>query len=153
MGALKHVNDHVLQDIEDYILLEGFKKDKPDRVRKIIEDDHASRITNTKKLTQVNDSETYDEKAKVNIKKRRFMNTLRPPYYWNFFEDGPSPDRVDHVLRHNADPIKCYSDGRIEKIMENIEQVGMNLSMYESEKWNRIRKDTLVIFNQEYKNY
>jgi len=23
--ALKHINDHVLQDIEDYILLEGFK--------------------------------------------------------------------------------------------------------------------------------
>jgi hypothetical protein len=38
--ALKHVNDHVLQDIEDFILLEAFKDKKSDHVRQIIESDH-----------------------------------------------------------------------------------------------------------------
>jgi hypothetical protein len=61
------------------------------------------------------------------IKKRRFMNEIRPPMYWNFFEDGPEAHRVKHVLRHNADPTKCYSDGRVEKIMTTIEEIGMNL--------------------------
>lgn len=31
--ALKHINVHVLQDIEDYILLKSFGKEKPDKIR------------------------------------------------------------------------------------------------------------------------
>jgi len=36
-------------------------------------------------------------------------------------------------LRANADPLnlKIYSDGRVEKIMKNIEEIGINLSRYE----------------------
>lgn len=41
---LKHVNNHVLQDIEDYILLQGFKKERPDKVKEAIELDHQARI-------------------------------------------------------------------------------------------------------------
>jgi len=42
--ALKHVNDHVLQDIEDYILIKGFGKEKPEKIRQMIDDDHKARI-------------------------------------------------------------------------------------------------------------
>jgi len=38
--ALKHINDHVLQDIEDSILLEAFKGMKQDKIRDFIENDH-----------------------------------------------------------------------------------------------------------------
>ena len=31
--ALKHINDHVLQDIEDAIILEGFKGVKKDKLK------------------------------------------------------------------------------------------------------------------------
>lgn len=37
---LKHINDHVLEDIEDAILLEAFKGLKPEKVRDFIENDH-----------------------------------------------------------------------------------------------------------------
>ena len=41
MEALKHVNKHVCQDIEDFILLKGLKTDKlkGDKLRDFIEDD------------------------------------------------------------------------------------------------------------------
>lgn len=118
----------------------------------MIEDDHNVRISNTKRL-MVADGEQYEEKAKGDNKKRRFMNTIRPPYYWNFFEDGPMPDRVDHVLRYNAKPEDCYSDGRVEKILTNIEEIGMNLQRYEEQKWKTLRKHTLDIFTHEYKEF
>ena len=118
----------------------------------MIEEDHKDRISNTKRL-MVADGEVFEEKAKDDDKKRRFMNTIRPPYYWNFFEDGPMPDRVDHVLRYNAKPQDCYSDGRVEKILTNIEEIGMNLQRYEEQKWNLLKKYTLDIFVQEEKQY
>jgi hypothetical protein len=42
--ALKHVNDHVLQDIEDFIILKGFGREKPDKIRQLIDEDHRTRI-------------------------------------------------------------------------------------------------------------
>jgi len=99
------------------------------------------------------DGETFEEKAKLESKKRKFMNGIRPPQYWNFFEDGPVPDRVKHVLRHNAKPQECYSDGRVEIILQNIEEIGMNLQRYEEAKWNTIKKHTLEIFNHEFNEF
>ena len=37
--ALKHINPHVLQDIEDAIILESFKGMKADKIRDFIEND------------------------------------------------------------------------------------------------------------------
>ena len=42
--GLKHINDHVLQDIEDAIILEGFKGVKKDKLKSVIEDDHLLKI-------------------------------------------------------------------------------------------------------------
>ena len=55
----------------------------------------------------------YETDANKNIVKRRYMNDFRPPNYWNFFEDGLGDNKVEHVLRYNADPNLAYSDGRI----------------------------------------
>ena len=150
--GLKHINDHVLQDIEDAIILEGFKGVKKDKLKQLIEDDHLLKIQNTKKL-MAQDADKYEEKAKADIKKRRFMNTLRPPYYWNFFEDVPEENKIPHVLRYDADPSKCYQDGRVEKIMTSIDELGMNLCKYEEKKWEMLRKWTLEIFAHEYKQF
>lgn len=59
---LKHINDHVLQDIEDFILLEAFKGMKPDKIRDFIENDHNLRINEQKKLLG-KESEAFMEKA------------------------------------------------------------------------------------------
>ena len=42
--ALKHINDLVIQDIEDSILLEGFKGIKTSKITEMIENDHKERI-------------------------------------------------------------------------------------------------------------
>jgi len=61
------------------------------------------------------------EKATSDNKKRKYMNSYRPPEYWNFFEDCREEEKIEHVLRFNAKPNDSYKDGRIEKILENIE--------------------------------
>lgn len=85
------------------------------------------------------------------------MNPLRPPVCWNFFEDCPEDEKASHLLRANANPIgpgpKCYEDGRVEKILENIELIGHNLKSHEQTNWDRLKKHILEIFNEEYKEY
>ena len=149
---LKHVNDMVLQDIEDFILLKGFKGTKPDKIKTIIEDDHNESIHSEKRL-KGKEGDEYEANEKADNKKRNFMNTVRPPDYWNFFEDGPEDLKVKHVLRYNAKPHECYKDGRIESIMDNIEKIGHNLENYEDAKWKLLLKYTLEIFEQEFEAY
>ena len=64
------------------------------------------------------------------------MEGLRPPHYWNFVDDSPEGVRVKHVLRSAADPRLSYTDGRIEKILDTVEKIGMNLAGHEDVKWN-----------------
>jgi hypothetical protein len=85
---LKHINDQVLQDIEDAILLKGFKGMKPKQIEAEIENDHKARVGYTKKLMP-KDGDEYEAKALKDITKRKFMNDIRPPNYWNFIEEGP----------------------------------------------------------------
>jgi hypothetical protein len=74
------------------------------------------------------------------------MEGLRPPNYWNFFEDSPEGTKVKHVLRSAADPKAAYSDGRIEKILDSIEKIGKHLSSHEDVKWTQLTKYSLTIF-------
>ena len=78
------------------------------------------------------------------------MNNIRPPHYWNFFQDGPETQKVKHVLRANARPQDSYCDGRVEKILENLMRIGKNLSSHEDVKWKQLTKHTLHIFEQEF---
>lgn len=48
---------------------------------------------------------------------------------------------------------KCYVDDRVEKIMENIEEIAQNLKSHEETNWNRLRKHILEIFSEEYKEH
>ena len=76
---------------------------------------------------------------------------MRPPHYWNFFEDGPEDLRVKHVLRYNADPCSAYSDGRVEAILQNIMEIGNNLKGYEAEKWKLLMTHVNEIFDHDFK--
>lgn len=68
----------VIQDIEDSILLQAFKGQKPSQIQAVIDNDHTERIQNQKKLLG-KDGEKYEEEQKVENKKRKFMDTIRPP--------------------------------------------------------------------------
>lgn len=91
-----------------------------------------------------NRSKEDEEEEKTTDQRRNFLNVMRPPYCWNFFED--SEDKTPHVLRAEADPKKCYIDGRIEKILEDISQLGHHVSHYEETNWKRLRTFTVEIF-------
>lgn len=54
------------------------------------------------------------------MKKRKFLDQMRPPNVWSFHQD-PSEVPVKHVLRAEADPKACYTDGRIEAVLTSIE--------------------------------
>ena len=78
-------------------------------------------------------------------KKRKQLDTMRPPIAWNFIQD-PAEEKIPHVLRAKACPQKCYEDGRIEKIQEAINLIGHDLLRYEEVKWNRLYKQTMEVF-------
>lgn len=125
---LKHVNPHVLQDIEDSILLKGFGKEKPEKIKNMIESNHQLKNADSLKLLGNLENEEAAEEQKTTDEKRRFMLPLRPSEkIWNFFEDCAPEDKTKHVLRFNAKPEAAYCDGRIEEITNNLSEIAMNL--------------------------
>lgn len=73
---------------------------------------------------------------------------MRPPFIWNFFEKG---DYTPHILRAEADPMKCYVDGRIESLFADITHLGQHLTKHEDARWKTLVKYTVEIFKAEYK--
>lgn len=138
---LGHVNDHVMQDIEDYIILQGFAKEKPAQVKAII-DGHKK---DKRRKMGVHKDKDLEDHFHHEDKKREFFNAnLRPPQCWNAFEE---PDtKTPHILRHNAKPQECYIDGRIESIMEDIESIGYNLRNHEEARWKQLVVYAVEIF-------
>ena len=89
--ALNDLNQHVLQDIEDYILLEGFKGEKRAQIKQIINEDHAIRVKSTAMLMtekEGGEKAKYEKKQAEDNLKRQYLNDHRPPVCWNFVEDG-----------------------------------------------------------------
>lgn len=79
-------------------------------------------------------------------KKRVFMVPLRPhERIWNFQYDNEE-DKPKHVLRPDADPTKCYIDGRIEKLFVQINQVAQLIKSHTKERWDKLNLLTLEIF-------
>lgn len=65
---------------------------------------------------------------------------------WNFIEDvNPTP----HVLRAKADPNAAYIDGRVGKLLEIIEALGIHIKNYSSENWKRLGDYTWLIFDHD----
>ena len=131
----------MIQDIEDFIMLEAFKGKTPEQIRKIVEAD-----TNSRKKKK-GKSKEEEEEEKLEEKKRKFLALMRPPYIWNFFEEGM--DTPHHILRADADPAKCYADGRIESLMADITQLGFHLTKHEEQRWKMLVQYTLDIFKAQ----
>lgn len=117
----------------------------------MIDDDQKERLANEKKLKK-NGGEEWFKQAVEDQKKRKQLDTMRPPMVWNFFQD-PGEEKIPHILRAKANPTKCYEDGRIEKIQEAIMLIGMDLSKWEEDKWNLLTKYTLEVFKNVDKKY
>jgi hypothetical protein len=66
-------------------LLEGFKGVK--QVNTVIEDDTSQRMNNEKKLMKDDGEEYFQNALKLNDKRKK-LDTMRPPFCWNFFDDA-----------------------------------------------------------------
>lgn len=109
-------------------------------MQKIIEED----INNRKK--KKGKSKDEEEEEKYGEKRRRFLESMRPPFIWNFFEEG---DETPKFLRAEADPAKCYIDGRIESLMADITQLGFHLTKHEEQRWKMLVQYTIEIFKAQ----
>jgi hypothetical protein len=56
-------------------------------------------------------------------------------------------------MRYNADPRLSYEDNRMQMILDNITEIGINLRTYEQEKWEQLLDHNHQIFNADYKQY
>lgn len=150
---LRHVNKHVQEDYEDYILLHGFQKQKgihniKDMNNRIQEILVRQRILAKVELDKQRDrdEEVPDpiEEGKIHDKKRAFKNVYRPHMtVWNFEEEKePTP----HVMRPDADPMKCYVDGRIEELHDLVKTLANSLKNTAKERWDILNQYTLKIF-------
>lgn len=124
-------------------MLQGFKTKKVDELRKLIDDD----LTQRKKKKGKTKEEEEEEKAED--KRRKFLDQMRPPFVWNFFD--PQDVETPHILRAEADPAKCYGDGRIQSLMEDINQLATHLTKHEEQNWKILVNYTLEIFKAEFK--
>lgn len=97
-----------------------------------------------------------EEMEKETDKKRAFVNYMKPPFCWNFFlkddEETGEEVKIPHVLRAEAEPQKCYIDGRVENVLEDINSIGFHLTRHEEIRWATLRNFTLQIFKDLGKN-
>ena len=139
---IRNINIHVREDIQDAILLKGYsKKNVKDKKR------HIEQFKQEQRQRLKNKKQDHEDEDRVEDKNRNFLYQMRPPFYWNFFEDGER--KTEHLLRHDAKPEDCYIDGRIQSFLEDVERIGFHLTRYQEENWKLLRDYTLNIFKDQ----
>ena len=99
-------------------MLEGFKGVKPTGINNAINIDVQQRMKDEKRLLKEEGDEYYENALKLNDKRKK-LDTMRPPFCWNFFDDANEEEKPKHVLRADAKPLyeDIYIDGRVTRIM------------------------------------
>jgi len=138
--------------MDDFILLQAFKGEKPAEIRvKVDEYLETMRKREFMNLKKNKEEGNPLEEGKIQDKRRDFMRHYRPDMKypcWNFEEDEPE-DKTPHVLRENADPHAPYRDDceqRVDKTMANIRYLAEHLKSYEKENWDLLTNYVLEIF-------
>ena len=115
---IRHINKHVLEDMNDFILMKIFKltkKDDYEKMHNVVKEmksakdnDQMKRTMKTMKKKQEKDEfrEIEEKKHSEEDKKWTFCVSMRPPYIWNFF--GEEEEKIDHLINPKANPEQCY---------------------------------------------
>ena len=115
---MTHINDHVVEDIDDHIKMNIFKIKKQKDLDKYLDivasmketdnEDFLYKTMSQKKKRQ--DREEFKEETEAQFveenKKRTFCVQLRPPFIWNFF--GERDENLKHLIDPGAKPEDCY---------------------------------------------
>lgn len=172
--TLRHINDHVIQDMQDYIMIEAFG---PKASRKVIAEKVETLLVDTEKAKVNTEDKDIGKEA---LKKRQFEMSLRPPYVWNFFETRADVEvktklqnekdtynkeqekeeqeeiKVDepYLINANAHPEECYKNeeflnrNRVKKVFTELNSLTHNLKTHEEAKWKTLTKLCIEIFHK-----
>lgn len=167
---LRNINIQVLEDIEDYILLKGFPSStSKSSISKKIQDqldtdrhfefwlsgeaEEAAAAGKDAKAEGKDADPNSIERGKMEDKKRAFITKFRPDRpkedtipIWNFIEEGQA--KTPHVLRPEVQPHKSYEDGRVEKLLDLIEELGVHLKGFNQSNWQLLNEYTYAIFEK-----
>ncbi|CAI2360951.1 unnamed protein product [Moneuplotes crassus] len=171
---LRHINDHVIQDIQDFILISAFPKEKQTKRTELAKDVEGLLLESE----EVKAKEDPEEIKKVK-ETRDFELSLRPPYIWNFKEtrmdveekikaDDPlktqeeiEKERLEeeakkevapYLINPNALPESCYKyeedihTNRVTKLLKDLENLTYNLRNHEQQKWKTLTDLCIDIF-------
>ena len=163
----RHVNVHVIQDMQDLIILKVFDLKTDQDVKKmvdIIDDMKKSQDTEKKeeerkklkkrKKKDPKEEEDELEKEREEIRKRSFCTLMRPPYIWNFF--GAEDEEIEHLINPTVDPAKCYKfeeDNRVTKVFKMCSDIGKKLKetiATDVVDWDKLINHTVEIFKETY---
>mmetsp|Transcript_8691 Transcript_8691/g.16973 ORF Transcript_8691/g.16973 Transcript_8691/m.16973 type:complete len:589 (+) Transcript_8691:615-2381(+) len=114
------------------------------------------------------------------IKRRNLkaVHELRPPYIWNYqvaenryvkVEEVPdvddslgqimvppdNPNDLSHIERHfreTARPLDCYIDGRVQRVLKEVEHLAINLVAINKEIWKLLVTQVIKTFEDELPN-
>lgn len=155
----------MIEDLEDSILLKGFKNiaGLDARIQKQLDEDRKEefklnpiyeQVQQTKDAGgKLDKNQSAEEKLKTPMEvgkeqdsKRNFLNDFRPcaqnkgkMHYWNFVEEE---NKTPHVLRSNAKPGLSYVDGRCETLLKLIENLSSQILSFNRPDWERLNKET-----------
>lgn len=161
---LKHINEHVLEDIEDYIILSGFKPKKEKDFKKIQGIVETMRVDPNKKRKK-----EEIEEDEIIQQKQKYLCQMRPPQIWNFFEDKTEEDKhqeeqkhvsddsrkryqahLPHVINVMANPANSYQyeedRNRVQKAFVDIDNIAWDLKNNEQVRWKKLVELCIEIF-------
>lgn len=172
--TLRHINDHVIQDIQDYIMIQAYGKKAEDR--KKINTDVEQLLVETENAKSGDETKP----GKIATKKRQFEMSHRPPYVWNFFEtradheekmriqnqketypsendteEEPDPKDLPYLINAFADPEQCYRfeemihENRVKKVFKELDSLTYNLRSHEEAKWKMLTDHCIQIFKKD----
>ena len=174
---LRHINDHVIQDIQDFILISAFPQQKQ-KDRKLLGTEVEGLLVNSEKVKNKDDP----EELKHVKKQRDFELSLRPPYVWNFEEtridkeekiklenplksqeviekekaEAEARKEVEpYLINQNANPIQCYEEeevihtNRVSKFLKDLDNLTYNLKSHEEQKWRTLTDLCIDIFTKK----
>jgi hypothetical protein len=170
--TLRHINKHVVSDIQDFIMIQGFKKEHQKK-RQLI-DEKVETLLLSHEDPKINEDKNLQQEI---LRKRKFEMEHRPPYVWNFFEtradreekvkiqrkqdivpEGEKQDEDEdkenkrYLLNAFSDPMSCYrneeaiKENRVSKVLQSIETLSYNLRTHETEKWKTLTNLCIAIF-------
>jgi len=137
---VKDLNKHALEDIDDYIIIEGLSlvpTKKQDILGKLTEESMKERL-----------KEVVASKDTKKIEAIKRVDALRPPYIWNLFLEEASPYNEPHRVRFNANPKALYNDGRVDKFLEKLESLNVQLVSHDKERWNCLVAESQLILEK-----